>query len=114
MAYISQETKKKLAPAIKAVLKEFGVKGTIAVRDHCTLLVNIKQGSVEFGRDNVQVHNAHGSQYQGKTREFIEKLFAAMKGDEWYDDSDSMTDYFDTAYYMRLNVGDYDKPYKVV
>lgn len=114
MAYITQETKKKLAPGIKAVLKEFGVKGTIAVRDHSTLLVNIKEGSVDFGCDNVQVHHAHGSQYQGNACEFIEKLFAAMKGDEWYDNSDIMTDYFDTAYYMRLNVGDYDKPYKVV
>ena len=31
MAYVSKETKKELAPAIKAVLAEFGVKGTIKV-----------------------------------------------------------------------------------
>lgn len=115
MAYISQETKKKLAPAIKSVLKEYGVKGTIAVYNNSVLVVNIKQGSVDFGRDNVQVHHSYGSQqYQGKSREFITKIFAAMQGEEWYDNSDSMTDYFDTAYYMRLNVGDYDTPYKVI
>jgi len=34
-----------------------------------------------------------------------------MKGDQWYDNSDAMTDYFDTAYYMDINVGQWDKPY---
>lgn len=29
------------------------------------------------------------------------------------DDSDSMTDYFDTNFYYHLNVGNYDRPYKV-
>ena len=32
MAYVSQEKKKQLAPAIKAVLKKYGMKGSIAVR----------------------------------------------------------------------------------
>lgn len=114
MAYISQEMKKKLAPAIKAVMKEFGVKGTISVSNHSTLIVKIKEGSVDFGREHLQIHHAHSSSFSGKTRQFVEKIFAAMKGDEWYDNSDIMTDYFDTAYYMRVNVGDYDKPYKVV
>ena len=30
-----------------------------------------------------------------------------------YDDSDSMTDYFDTNFYLHINVGDYSKPYEV-
>lgn len=114
MAYISQETKKILAPAIKAVLKEYDMKGTISVRDSSVLTVKIKQGSLDFGRDNCQIHHSHSNRYQGKTQEFIEKLFAAMKGKEWYDNSDSMSDYFDTAYYMRVQVGDYDTPYKIV
>jgi hypothetical protein len=37
-----------------------------------------------------------------------------MKGNEWYDNSDSMTDYFDTAYYLRINVGQFDRPYVLV
>lgn len=28
-----------------------------------------------------------------------------------YDDSDSMIDYFDTNFYMHLNIGSWDKPY---
>lgn len=30
-----------------------------------------------------------------------------------YDDSDSMTDYFDTNFYLHINVGDYSKPYEI-
>lgn len=117
MAYINQEIKKKLAPAIKAVMKEYGVKGTIAIQNYSTLVVNIKEGALDFGveeRGYTQIHHANGSNFSGKTKEFVNKIFSAMMGDVWYDNSDSMTDYFDTAYYMRVNVGDYGKNYKLV
>lgn len=113
MAYISQETKKKLAPAIKAVLKEFGVKGTISINNYSSLIVTLKEGAVDFGRDHLQIHHSHGSSFSGNARSFVEKIFAAMKGDEWYDNSDVMTDYSDTAYYMRVNVGNWETPYKL-
>ena len=41
MAYVSQEMKKELAPAIKAVLKKYRMKGSIAVNNHSTLEVNL-------------------------------------------------------------------------
>ena len=31
-----------------------------------------------------------------------------------YDDSDSMTDYFDTNFYLSVYVGKWDKPFKIV
>lgn len=31
-----------------------------------------------------------------------------------YDDSDSMTDYFDTNFYLTVRIGDGDRPYKIV
>jgi len=33
-------------------------------------------------------------------------------GRAWYDNSDAMTDYFDTAYYTNIRIGKWDKPYK--
>ena len=44
---------------------------------------------------------------------FYEELIAAMKGNMWYDNSDAMTDYFDTAYYIDINAGKWNKPYKL-
>jgi hypothetical protein len=32
-------------------------------------------------------------------------------GRAWYDNSDAMIDYFDTAFYVSINVGKWDKPY---
>lgn len=46
MAYMSQERKKELAPQIKAVLKKYGMKGSIGVRHHSTLVVRIKEGKL--------------------------------------------------------------------
>jgi hypothetical protein len=37
-----------------------------------------------------------------------------MKSADWYDRSDSQSDYFDTAYYVDVNVGKWDKPYEFI
>ena len=120
MAYVSKELKAKLAPGIKAVLKKYDVKGTIAVNNHSTLVVNIKQGAIDFAADctgndyHYQVNTYHIDRgWTGKAAEFLNELVAAMKGTEWYDRSDIMTDYFDTAYYMDINIGRWDREYEV-
>ena len=114
MAYVSKELKAKLAPGIKAVLKKYDVKGTIAVRNHMVLVVNIKQGAVDFAADcagndyHYQVNPYHIDRgWTGQARDFLTELIAAMKGNEWYDRSDIMTDYFNTAYYMGINIGNW-------
>ena len=60
MAYVSQEKKAELAPKIKEVLKKYNMKGSIAVRHHSTLVVNIASGPLEFdhshGDDHTQVN----------------------------------------------------------
>lgn len=120
MAYVSKELKAKLAPAIKAVLKKYDMKGTIAVRNHMSLVVNLKSGAIDFdqyatGDDwHYQVNTYHVDRgWTGKAAEFLNELVAAMKGNEWYDRSDIMTDYFDTAYFMDINIGRWDKKYEV-
>ena len=45
MAYIGQKEKKELAPAIKAVLKKFGMKGTIGIDNHRGLKVTLRAAS---------------------------------------------------------------------
>ena len=48
MAYIKQEQKKQISQAIKAVLKEYGMKGTIGIRDHKKLVVNLNAGQLDL------------------------------------------------------------------
>ena len=114
MAYISQKDKKELAPAIKSVLKEYGMKGSIAINHHSSLVVNLQSGPIDFempdGHTSVNVYHIE-NQYTGVAKDFLVKLLVAMKGNKWFDKSDIMTDYFHTAYYNDINVGKWNKPY---
>ena len=47
MAYVSQEMKKELSVGIKKVLKKYGCKGNIGVRNHMSLYVDVME---EIGR----------------------------------------------------------------
>ena len=135
MAYITQEEKKQRAPQIKAVLKKYGLKGTIGIRDHMTLYVTIKEGALDFIgvaqkmnneyaeargikpviMDNyTTIHHTHAYRYTrfDKTiANFIDELDAAMKGVGYYNNDDAMTDYFDRAFYIDINIGNWQKPY---
>jgi hypothetical protein len=120
MAYVSQEMKSELAPTIKAILKKYGVKGSLAVQNHSTLVLNIKSGKIDFAKDstsdnfNYQV-NVYwtDSHYTGKAKKFLAEVIAAMKGPKFFDHSDSMTDYFHCSHYIDINVGKWNKPYIV-
>lgn len=132
MAYMNQERKAKLAPAIKSILKRYGVKGTIAVRNHMTLVLNIKSGSLDFIKDyNETVGSQPGGFRLGSPattsldinpywykehfsnkviRKFLDEILAAMNVGN-HDNSDSQTDYFDVGWYVDVNVGNWNKPY---
>ena len=136
MAFMDQRQKAFLAPAIKAVLKKYDMKGTIGVRNHSTLVVNISQGALDiisnmyeiamtkpdsfYARDRapkplyMQV-NAHwiGENYSGKCKEFLMALGDVMDVGN-HDRSDIQTDYFDIGWYKDINIGQWDKPYQFI
>ena len=136
MAYMNQEKKAKIAAAIKPILKKYGVKGTLAVRHHSTITLTLKSGPIDFiancnrvcGNSHYQVAggfhpNTLGyasvnpywfqEHYDGEAKDFLTEAFAALKSAGWYDRSDIMTDYFDTAYYADINIGKWDNSYVV-
>jgi hypothetical protein len=133
MAYISQDRKKALAPKIKAICKKYGVKATLAIRTHSTLVLNIKSGTIDFigngnevcGNDHYQVAqgfkpNTSGyesvnpyhfkSHYSGRALAFITEVYAAMMVGN-HDNSDIQTDYFDVGWYVDINIGKWNAPY---
>jgi len=137
MAYVSQQRKQELAPQIKAVLKKYNMKGTIAVRHHSTLVVNIKSGDLDVignwmendtpvvqnykesdtAPDHLDVNTYHiGSGYTGEVENFLTELKDAMNGEgsdgeQNFDKSDIMTDYFHVGWYIDINIGQWNKPY---
>lgn len=132
MAYIDQDKKAELAVGIKAVLKKYGMRGTISIRHHMALVVTVKSGSLdiignwyETGIKNGDFDNNKEKptsldvnyyyieeHYTGLVKDFLLELKGAMLGCGWYDNSDIMSDYFDTAWYIDINIGKWDKPYE--
>jgi len=118
MAYVSQADKKSLAPGIKAVLNKYGMKGSIRVRNHSTLCVTVKSGSIDFsesmrGEAYIDVNEYWIDQhYAGPARRFLNELLEAMKGPHYFNNDDAMTDYFHRSHYTDICIGtSYDKPY---
>lgn len=130
MAYVSQELKAKLAPGIKSVLKKYKLKGSISVRNHSTLCVNIKSGALDFiknyndavGSERCQARGATkyidvntyhiDKMFTGKPQKALEELKRAMSVGN-HDRSDIMTDYFDVGWYIDINIGRWDRSYIV-
>jgi hypothetical protein len=112
MAYMTQEMKKDLSPAIKAVLKNNNLKGSISVRNHSTLIVTIKSGKFDFENEmvNGQVWNRDSNVPNAAYKAIINEIKDAMNVGN-YDNSDIMTDYFDVGFYTDVRVGAWDKPY---
>lgn len=134
MAYMSQERKRALTPGIKAVLKKYGVKATIGVHNHSTIVVICREGPLDI------IANAHecaqagadynpaawencryltvnkywvDSNYTGTVKDFLNELIAACNVGN-HDRSDIQSDYFDVGWYIDIRVGTWDKPYEVV
>ena len=117
MAYISQKDKKELAVGIKKVLKKYGCKGNIGVKNHMSLYVDVMEGPIDFkhthGDGYTQVNTYWiDDHYDGIEKDFLNDLKSAMKGNKWYDNSNAQIDYFDTAYYIDINIGKLNKPYQ--
>jgi hypothetical protein len=137
MAYMSQEHKAKLAPTIKAICKRYGIKATLAVRNHSTLMLTIKQGEIDFignsnqvcGNDHYQVARGfkpntggyesvnpyhYKSHFSGRALEFLQEVIPAMYGPDYFDHSDSQSDYFHCSHYIDVSIGRWNSPYALV
>ena len=135
MAYMSQEKKAKIAPVVKAVLKKYKVKGSLSVRNHSTLVLNIKSGAIDFienfistdrnalSPEQVRYIRANKSldvnpywyqeHFDGKAKKFLTEIMSAMN-DGNHDRSDAQVDYFDVGWYVDVNIGNWKKHYEVV
>ena len=136
MAYISTEEVAAIRKELKKELPEY--KFSVTKHHHSSVTVAFMKGPAfaefqsrdrytgEFKDDVIEGHeqlNHYWAMdfYGEKNGALIKKVEKIIKtapvkagGRAWYDDSDAMTDYFDTAFYMNIHVGKWDKHYEVV
>jgi hypothetical protein len=137
MAYMSQERKKELAVGLKATMAPYGIKYSVRVRNHSTIVMTITEGPVDFiknaeairtmkmndqdfgnrGTDTRQYLQINtysiDSHHSGLCAEILNKAEKALNMGN-HDRSDVQSDYFDVGWYVDINVGSFDKPYRVV
>ncbi len=123
MAYINAEEVRSIRNALKA---EFGKALKFSVSKGSgsySVNVNIMEGNIDFSdvlgdRESMDL-NHHWLENYPKHQKVLEKIMSITKtapakagvGGEWFDESDAMTDYFHTAYYIHLGLGKWNKPY---
>lgn len=114
MAYYTQAMKKEVAPAIKKLLKKYGMKGSLAVDNHSTVVLNLKEGAIDFGDDHIQV-NVYwiDERYEGLARDFLKEAYSILMNGN-HNNSDVMVDYFDVGWYVDINVGKWNSPYTFI
>ena len=118
MAYVSQNDKKELAVGIKKVLKKYGCKGNIGVKDNMSLYVDVMEGPIDFkhthGDGYTQVNTYWiDDHWSGVAKDFLNELLTEMKGKKYFNNDDIQTDYFCRSHYTDINIGKYNKPYKL-
>lgn len=137
MAYIGADEVKAIRDALKARFPKlkFGCRkgsGSLSVD------VTIKQGNIDFfesynrtvaerpggfrGGQPAEKHlqvNQYWFQehFDNEAKDTIDEILKIVKtapSRKWYDNSDIQSDYFDTAFYIHLSIGEWDKPYALV
>jgi len=133
MAYMNQERKKVFAAALKEALKGTGIKYTLGVHNHSTIMMNIQSSPIDFFANyyntlkeqpryqyqeralfpvdsmdvNVYWYQEH---YTGKALEVLTKIIKILNVGN-HNRSDIQCDYHDVGWYVSLTIGKWDKPY---
>jgi len=141
MAYVSQDRKKGFQEKIKVINKKYGMKSTLSVRHHSTIILTIRSGTIDFINDlkennrkrydgttiyeenknriknnrlSMSRHYDVEDTFKGVSCDYLKECFNVLF-EGHYDNSDSQVDYFDVAWYIDVNIGaDYTTPYKLI
>ena len=140
MAYITKAEIQEKRKQINALCKLYGVSATVSGANTSSVTVTIRKGKIDFLGNHVDTvkanwlngqqqydnaewyakrgyfecnHYVLNRQFSGDALAFLNEVLSILKIG-YYDNSDVMTDYFDTAWYMHICIGTYEKPYVLI
>ena len=119
MAYLSKTQVKETREALKVAFPDFKFMVRKSHAGGSSINVSIMSGPLEFGniREGANVNQYWvESHYEAHLVPFLEAVLKVIKfgsDRQWYDRSDAMTDYFDTAFYIDVELGRWGRgPYQ--
>jgi hypothetical protein len=133
---MNQDKKRIIKANLDKVLKPLGIKYSLSVQNNMAITCTITKAPIDFvsnfnnkamkdpafqsmpdalkPRAYVQVNPYwYQEHFTGEAKDILGQAFEALRSAGYYDRSDAMVDYFDTAYYYHLNLGTYNKPLEV-
>ena len=130
MARMNQEKKRKINSLLEERLTKFDVKWTLSIRNHSEINMNISKGSIDFISNYIEVGKRHSlffirptnlenssfdfyKCFTGDAARFLKIADSCLNYDNHYT-GDATHDYFDLGYYTKINIGQWNKPYKYI
>lgn len=137
MAYMNQTKKQTIANSLKPIFKKYGLKATLAVDNHSTLVINISKGKHDFIKNYNQTLKTrpipteysneytekymdvntywYMEQFSGECKQILDEIITtANNTGKNYNNSDLMSDYHDVGFYLDVNIGKWNKPYEII
>jgi hypothetical protein len=135
MAYVSTEIITKARSNLKLLNKEYGMKATLSGKGSMSMRLYISEGSIDFIENHYKViseyrresdlyvstgiksgylqvnHYWTQNSFDSKALQYLDKAKDIMMQDHW-DKSDTQSDYFYCSFYIHIQIGKWDKPYK--
>lgn len=131
MAYVTKKDIQDIRAALKKVYPDFKLSVSknkysssvqIKILSGPLNFWNLKEYSnnlYQYENDNFNLngyrinhyHLHFYKEFEGFFSDMIKIIKTAATDNQWYDNSDAMTDYFDTAFYISIQIGDTLKPY---
>ena len=115
-------------------MKGYKIKYTLRVHHHSSIIMTISEGNIDFiknaqdvidSRPNRPQYGRLDAKYMQVNEYWIQDHFTGIAKDLLlsakaalsignHDRSDIQSDYFDVGWYVNINVGQWDKPYRLV
>ena len=117
MAYVTTQQVKQTREALKLAFPDFKFMVRKSHAGGSSINVSIMSGPLDFGdiRDGASVNQywveSHYADYLVPFLKAVIKVIKFGTYRQWYDRSEAMTDYFDTAFYLDVEIGRWGKPY---
>lgn len=110
MAYIDKEKSKEIRKQLKAAFPE--IKFSVTIDNYTSLYCCIMEAPIRFTEEDYsQLNHYYLDRYEYSN---VLQRISDICNEGNHNNSDSMTDYFDVGWYFSLNVGKWDKPFKLI
>jgi hypothetical protein len=129
MAYISKEKVQEKTLKLKALNKEYGIKASFSGSNSSSLTLTLHSGSINFfeylvpeikvnaskEEFNLQLNHYYLSNWfdDSLALDYLNKVYSVML-EGHFDKSDIQSDYFHCSWYNFMQIGRWNKPYKVI